>query len=200
MAQTKVKTGLVDATFGSANIADDAITAAKIVDDAITAAKIANSAVTTNKIADDAIHTAKIADDAIHTAKIADTAIHSSKLASDVVSMAKVGNEFKTISALTAATTIDVSFGTTNGASVFTLTPTSNTVLNFTNVVPGINKYMIITGTGNNYTLNYTVGGGAGTFNKISGAYDDSSNMKNLLQILCVGNSEFWYSISQIDT
>jgi hypothetical protein len=190
MAQTKVKTGLVDATFGSANIADDAITAAKIVDDAITAAKIANSAVTTDKIADDAIH----------TAKIADTAIHSSKLASDVVSMAKVGNEFKTISALTAAATIDVSFGTTNGASVFTLTPTSNTVLNFTNVVPGINKYMIITGTGNNYTLNYTVGGGAGTFNKISGAYDDSSNMKNLLQILCVGNSEFWYSISQIDT
>lgn len=156
----------------------------------VTAAVLNNNAVSANSIADGAID----------TTKIADNAVHSSKLASDVVSMVKVGNEFKTISALTAAATIDVSFGTTNGASVFTLTPTSNTVLNFTNVVPGINKYIIITGTGYNYTLNYTVGGGTGTFNKISGAYDDSGSMKNLLQILCVGNSEFWYSISQIDT
>ncbi len=181
MALTKVTSNV---------LADNAATTSKIADNAVTGPKFANGAVTTDKLADDAVH----------TAKIADTAVHSSKLASDVVSMAKVGNEFKTISALTAAATIDVSFGTTNGASVFTLTPTSNTVLNFTNVVPGINKYMIITGTGYNYTLNYTVGGGAGTFNKISGAYDDSGNMKNLLQILCVGNSEFWYSISQIDT
>ena len=179
MALTKVTSNV---------LADNAATTSKIADNAVTGPKFANGAVTTDKLADDAVH----------TAKIADTAVHSSKLASDVVSMAKVGNEFKTISALTAAATIDVSFGTTNGASVFTLTPTSNTVLNFTNVVPGINKYMIITGTGYNYTLNYTVGGGAGTFNKISGAYDDSGNMKNLLQILCVGNSEFWYSISQI--
>jgi hypothetical protein len=191
MALTKITTNV---------LADNAVTTGKILDDAVTTGKILDANVTTGKLADNAVTTGKIADDAVHTAKIADDAVHSSKLASDVVSMAKVGNEFKTISALTAAATIDVSFGTTNGASVFTLTPTSNTVLNFTNVVPGINKYMIITGTGYNYTLNYTVGGGAGTFNKISGAYDDSGNMKNLLQILCVGNSEFWYSISQIDT
>jgi|TARA_B110000211_G_scaffold124396_1_gene143357 hypothetical protein len=166
----------------------------------VTSNVLADNAATTSKIADNAVTGPKFANGAVTTDKIADTAVHSSKLASDVISMAKVGNEFKTISALTPAATIDVSFGTTNGASVFTLTPTSNTVLNFTNVLPGINKYIIITGTAYNYTLNYTVGGGAGTFNKISGAYDDSGNMKNLLQILCVGNSEFWYSISQIDT
>ncbi len=171
-------------------LADDAVTSAKLATDAVTSAKLAASAVTNAKLAADAVHTSNVADDAIHSAK----------LASNVVEMSKVGNEFKTVSALTAAATIDVTFGTTNGASVFTLTPTSNTTLNFTNVVPGINKYLTITGSGNSYTLSFTVGGGAGTFNKISGAYDDSSGMKNLLQILCVGNSEFWYSISQIDT
>jgi len=136
----------------------------------------------------------------ISTEVIEENAVHTEKLFDDVVNMSKVGTEFKTLSAITPASTVDVSFGTSNGASAFTLTPTSNTIINFTNVVPGINKYIVITGTGNSYTLGFTVGGGAGTFNKISGAYNDSSSMKNLLQVLCVGNSEFWYSISQIDT
>ena len=40
----------------------------------------------------------------------------------------------------------------------------------------------------------------AGTFNKISGTYDDTSAKKNFIQITCVSATEFWYTISQIAT
>ena len=36
------------------------------------------------------------------------------------------------------------------------------------------------------------------TFNKISGTYDDTASTKNFIQITCVGNTEFWYTCSQI--
>ena len=102
---------------------------------------------------------------------------------------------FDVITALTPASTITVDY---DSAQIFTLTPTSNTTLNITDPVVGISKAFIITGSGNSYTITLNVGGSANTFNKIAGTYDDTSAKKNLIQIMCVGATEFWYTISQI--
>jgi hypothetical protein len=60
---------------------------------------------------------------------------------------------------------------------------------------------MIVTGAGSSYTADtWTVGGASGTFNKLTGAYDDTGSKKNFYQITCVSATEFWYSISQIAT
>jgi hypothetical protein len=60
---------------------------------------------------------------------------------------------------------------------------------------------MIVTGAGSSYTADtWTVGGASGTFNKLTGAYDDTGSKKNFYQITCVSAIEFWYSISQIAT
>jgi hypothetical protein len=154
----------------------------------------------TDLIEDQAVHSSKIADGAVHGSKIANGAVGHTKMANDAIGISNVGTEFKTLASLTPSSVIDVPFGTSNGAAVFTLTLNSNSTLNLVDVSPGINKHIVITGSGGGRTINFTVGGGAGTFNKISGAYNDASGIKNLIQILCVGNSEFWYSISQIDT
>lgn len=116
-------------------------------------------------------------------------------IANDVVSYEKIDDEFKTSDALTAAATVDVDF---DAAQIFTLTPTSSTTLNITNPKIGITKTVIVTGAGGSYTLAFTVGGASGTFNLIAGEYDDTSSTKNLIQIICVSATEFWYSISQI--
>src|SRR6056300_1704162 len=157
---------------------------------------MATTKVTTNVIADDAITTAKILDDNVTTAKILDANITSGKLADDSVSFEKVDAEFTTSSALTAGATVDVDF---DAAQVFTLTPNANTTFNVTNPKIGVTKTLIVTGAGGSYTADtWTVGGGAGTFNRIAGEYDDTSSTKNFYQITCVSATEFWYSISQI--
>lgn len=102
---------------------------------------------------------------------------------------------FNTVTALTPAATVNVDY---DSAQIFTLTPTSNTTLNITDPIIGISKAFIITGSGNSYTITLNVDGVTGTFNKIAGDYDDASNTKNLIQIMCVGATEFWYTISQI--
>lgn len=134
-------------------------------------------------------------DDAVTTSKIVNANVTSSKLAAASVTSTKVGTEFTTATALTPAATIDVNY---TAAQVFTLTPNANTTLNITNPVIGVTKAIVITGAGSSYTVGYTVGGSAGTFNKISGTYDDTAAAKNFIQITCVGATEFWYTISQI--
>ena len=134
-------------------------------------------------------------DDAVTTSKIVNANVTSSKLATASVTSTKVGTEFTTATALTPAATIDVNY---TAAQVFTLTPNANTTLNITNPVIGVTKAIVVTGAGGSYTIAYTVGGSAGTFNKISGDYDDASNTKNFIQITCVSATEFWYTISQI--
>jgi|TARA_R110000764_G_scaffold78648_1_gene156917 hypothetical protein len=137
-----------------------------------------------------------LADDSVITAKILDVNVTTGKLASDSVTSPKVGVEFTTSSVLTAAATVDVDY---TAAQVFTLTPNANTTLNITNPVIGISKVIVITGAGGSYTADtWTVGGSAGTFNKIDGTYDDTAATKNFIQITCVGATEFWYTISQI--
>jgi len=134
-------------------------------------------------------------DDAVTTSKIVNANVTSSKLAAASITSTKVGTEFTTATALTPAATIDVSY---TAAQVFTLTPNANTTINITNPVIGVSKVIVITGAGGSYTVGYTVGGAAGTFNKISGTYDDTAGTKNFIQITCVGNTEFWYTCSQI--
>ena len=104
-----------------------------------------------------------------------------------------IGDEFTTSDALTAAGTVNVDYA---DAQIFTLTPNQNTTLNIVNPKVGIQKSIVITGTGSSYTIAFTVGGASGTFNKIAGDYDDTSGKKNLISILCQSATEFWYSIS----
>jgi len=110
-----------------------------------------------------------------------------------------VGDEFTT-SATIAQAGGDLNF---KNAQVFTLTyPTSgpNTTINIVNPVVGVQKTLVVVGAGSTIDIDFTVGGASGTFNKISGDYDDTVDVKNLFSILCVGSTEFWYSISQIAT
>ena len=104
---------------------------------------------------------------------------------------------FDVVTALSPASTINVDY---DSAQIFTLTPTSNTVLNITDPFPAVSKSFIITGSGSSYTITLNVGGAAGTFNRIAGEYDDTSGTKNLYQLMCVSSTEFWYTISQIAT
>ena len=136
-------------------------------------------------------------DDAVTTSKIADSNVTTAKLANDSVTNTKVGTEFTAASALTAGATVALDY---TAAQVFTLTPNANTTINITNPVIGITKVIVMTGAGGSYTLAFNVGGAAGTFNKISGDYDDTSAKKNFIQVTCVGATEFWYTISQIAT
>ena len=136
-----------------------------------------------------------LADDAVTTGKILDANVTTGKLATSSVTSIKVGTEFVTSSVLTPAATINVDY---TAAQVFTLTPNANTTLNITNPVIGVTKAIVVTGAGGSYTIAYTVGGSAGTFNKISGDYSDTAAAKNFIQITCVGATEFWYTISQI--
>jgi hypothetical protein len=157
---------------------------------------VADGAVTTAKLAADAVDSDKIADGAVDTVHIADSNITTAKLADDSVSFEKVDAEFTTSSALTAGATVDVDY---DSAQVFTLTPNANTTFNITNPKIGVTKTIIVTGAGSTYTADtWTVGGGAGTFNRIAGTYDDTSSTKNFYQITCISATEFWYSISQI--
>ncbi len=156
-----------------------------LADDAVTSAKLATSAVTN----------AKLAVDAVGSTNIIDVNVTTAKLANDSVTSAKAGNEFTTTAALTMASPVVLDY---TSAQVFTLTPNANMTINITNPVIGVTKVIVITGGGATSTLTFNVGGAAGTFNKISGDYDDAAGKKNFIQITCVSSTEFWYSISQI--
>ena len=134
-------------------------------------------------------------DDAVTTSKIVDVNVTTGKLADDSVTSAKAGSEFTTATALTMASPVALNY---TAAQVFTLTPNANMTINITNPVIGVSKVIVITGGGGSSTLAFNVGGAAGTFNKISGDYDDTSAKKNFIQVTCVGATEFWYTISQI--
>jgi len=133
----------------------------------------------------------------ITTSVIEDTSVTTGKLGNASVTVGKVHDQFKTSSALGSSATENVDWDT---AQVFTLTPSQSTTLNVVNPTVGLQKTAVITGSGNTYTITLNVSGAAGTFNLISGEYDDTAGVKNLYSILCVGATEFWYSISQIAT
>ena len=109
-----------------------------------------------------------------------------------------IGDEFTTAAALTQSSgTVNVDW---ESGQIFNFTATQNITLNIQNAIPGITKIIVITGEGQSNTLAFNVGGSAGTFNKLSGDYDDTAAVKNFIQVTCVSATEFWYSISQIAT
>jgi hypothetical protein len=97
-------------------------------------------------------------------------------------------------SSLTPSATVSVNF---TSASIFELTPNANTMLNLTEVQVGVNRTIIVTGAGGGYTLQLNVEGESGTFNKISGNYNDAGSTKNFINIQSVAPKEFWYTIAQ---
>ena len=125
------------------------------------------------------------------------TKITTDVITGDSITSSLVGAEFTTSAAVSSSATENIDW---TSAQIFTLTPSQSTTLNVTNPVIGIQKTFIITGSGSSYTITLNVGGAAGTFNLISGEYDDTAGVKNLFRILSVSSTEFWYSISQIAT
>ena len=125
------------------------------------------------------------------------TKITTDVITDDSITSPLVGTEFTTSAAVSSSATENIDW---TSAQIFTLTPSQSTTLNVTNPVIGIQKTFIITGSGSSYTITLNVGGAAGTFNLISGEYDDTAGVKNLFSILSVSSTEFWYSISQIAT
>ena len=127
--------------------------------------------------------------------RIKDLGVATGKIANDAVTNAKLGVEYTATSAVSSGSSIAVD---TAVADIFTYTAGHSATLNFTNVVIGAMKSLVITGGGSSYTVALgTSNGSACTFNKISGTYDDTGSTKNLIQIKWVAVNEAWYTISQ---
>ena len=184
-----------DNAIDSEHYTDGSIDTAHIADSQITVAKMAANSVDSDQYVDGSIDNAHLADDAVGADELASNAVVNASIVDNAVSYEKIDDEFSTVDALSAAAQVDVNF---DAAQVFTLTPDQNTTLNVTNPKIGITKTVIMTGSGGSRTLAFKVGGSSGTFNKIAGAYDDTSNKKNLISITCVAATEFWYAINQI--
>ena len=116
-------------------------------------------------------------------------------IANDVVTADKLADEFTAAYAISsaAAMTLDC-----NAYDVWTWTSGHSTMtVNFTNVTLGMTKTLMVTGSGGSNTIVFNVGGSAGTFNLISGTYNDAA-VKNLIQLKFISTTEAWYTISQI--
>jgi len=103
-----------------------------------------------------------------------------------------ISDEFQTAHSLTAGATVDLDF---NSAQVFTLVPNQNTTFTFSDFSIGMVKILRINGTGASKTLTFPT-----EAILLGGAYDDTSNVKNFIQIVCTsdaGNGEFFYTISK---
>jgi len=111
------------------------------------------------------------------------------------ISSGVLSSEFQTVTNLTAASTIDLDW---NSSQVFRLTPTSSTEFTFSDYKIGMVKILIITGAGSTYGLTFPT-----EATKLGGTYDDTSGVKNFIQIICVdddGTPEFYYTITQPST
>ena len=207
---------IADGAIVATEIADNAVTTAKINADAVTGAKIADDAidsehytdgsidtahigdlqVTTAKIAADAITGAKLADDAVNSEHYTDGSIDTAHIADDQITSAKLGAEYTSAQAVTSAATITLD---TNAYDVFTWTAGHTANIDFTNVVIGKVKTLVVTGGGSSYALTLrNINGSSGTFNLISGTYDDTGSTKNIIQVKFISTSEAWYTISKI--
>ena len=201
MVGSNTETGIAVTYDDSDNTLDFVIGAGVIVnsmlaDDAVTTAKITDLNVTTGKIAADAITGAKIADDAINSEHYTDGSIDTAHIADDQITSAKLGAEYTSALAVTSAATITID---TNAYDVFIWTAGHTANIDFTNVVIGKVKTLVVTGGGSSYALTLrNINGSSGTFNLISGTYDDTGSTKNIIQIKFISTSEAWYTISKI--
>lgn len=114
----------------------------------------------------------------------------------DGITVAKLADEFTTAQAVSSAASITLD---TTAYDVYTWTAGHSATIDFTNVVIGMVKTIVVTGGGGSYTLTLqNINGSSGTFNKISGTYDDTSSTKNIIQFKFISTSEAWYTISKI--
>jgi len=184
-----------DAIDGS-KIADDAVDSEHYTDGSIDTAHLGDLQVTTAKIAADAITGAKLADDAINSEHYTDGSIDTAHIADDQITSAKLGAEYTSAQAVTSAATITLD---TSAYDVFTWTAGHTANIDFTNVVIGKVKTLVVTGGGSSYALTLrNINGSSGTFNLISGTYDDTGSTKNIIQVKFISTSEAWYTISKI--
>jgi len=99
-------------------------------------------------------------------------------------------------SAVTSGASITID---SSSADIFTWTAGHSATIDFTNIKIGDVVTLEVTGGGGSYTLTLqNINGSAGTFNKISGDYDDTSAAKNLIEFKFISTSAAWYQISQI--
>jgi len=107
-----------------------------------------------------------------------------------------LGDEYTSSAQLSPAAEMTVD---TSAADIFTFTAAASSTLNFTNVIVGDMKTLVIIGGGGSYTITLgTMNGASATYNLISGDYDDTSAIKNFIQIKFISTTEAWYTISQI--
>lgn len=81
-----------DSIYGTAKLADGAVTTPKLADSGVTTVKIGAAQVTEPKLADSSVSTRTIEASAVSSAKILDTAVITAKLADDAVTQAKVAD------------------------------------------------------------------------------------------------------------
>ena len=113
-------------------------------------------------------------------------------MATTRITSSVISDEFQTAHSLTPGATVDLDF---NSAQVFTLVPNQNTTFTFSDFSIGMVKILRINGTGASKTLTFPT-----EAILLGGAYDDTSNVKNFIQIVCTndtGNGEFFYTISK---
>jgi len=184
-----------DGSIDNAHLADDAVNSDEIAAGAIDLAHMSVNSIDSDQYVDGSIDLAHMSVNSIDSDQYVDGSIDNAHIADNAINYEKIDDEFTTVDALSAASTVAVDF---DAAQVFTLTPNANTTLNITNPKIGVTKTVIMTGSGGSRTLAFQVGGSSGTFNKIAGDYDDTSSKKNLISITCVAATEFWYAINQI--
>ena len=85
-------TAIEDASLGTEQMVDDAVTRAKIGAAAVGATELGSNSVTTVKIDGSAVTEAKIDDGAVTTGKIGSLAVQEGKIADGAVTQAKIGN------------------------------------------------------------------------------------------------------------
>jgi hypothetical protein len=147
-------------------------------------------------IANDAVEQAMIADDAVGADQLASNAVVTASIVDDQITSAKLGAEYTSAQAVTSAATITLD---TSAYDVFTWTAGHTANIDFTNVVIGKVKTLVVTGGGSSYALTLrNINGSSGTFNLISGTYDDTGSTKNIIQVKFISTSEAWYTISKI--
>lgn len=120
----------------------------------------------------------------------------SIRVKDDGITHDKLEGRYTSSNAESSAATLSLDSSAHN---VFTWTAGHSVTISFTNVKVGDVKTIVITGGGSSYTVSFDqINSASGTFNKISGTYDDTSSTKNLIELKFVSTSEAWYQISQI--
>ena len=104
-----------------------------------------------------------------------------------------IAQEFTSSSNLVSAASVSIDW---NFSQVFKITPNHSITFSFTDYKVGMVKIIVATGAGGNNTLTFPT-----EAVKLSDQeYDDTSGVKNFIQIVCTdddGTPEFYYTIAK---